>query len=57
MTTTTRLDILPDIPSVGEFVPGYEGIGWKGIGAPQDAARDRRQAQRGDQRRPLQSDL
>jgi tripartite-type tricarboxylate transporter receptor subunit TctC len=25
---------LPDIPSVGEFVPGYEASGWSGIGSP-----------------------
>jgi tripartite-type tricarboxylate transporter receptor subunit TctC len=27
---------LPDIPTVGEFVPGYEAIGWQGIGAPRN---------------------
>jgi tripartite-type tricarboxylate transporter receptor subunit TctC len=25
---------LPDIPTVGEFVPGYEASGWFGVGAP-----------------------
>ena len=34
VTTATRLDALPDIPTVGEFVPGYEASGWFGIGAP-----------------------
>src|SRR5262249_55332615 len=34
VTTTTRSDALPDIPTVGEFVPGYEAITWFGIGAP-----------------------
>src|SRR5215468_12526624 len=34
VTTVTRSDALPDIPTVGEFLPGYEASGWFGIGAP-----------------------
>ena len=34
VTTTKRLEALPDIPTVGEFVPGYEASGGGGIGAP-----------------------
>jgi tripartite-type tricarboxylate transporter receptor subunit TctC len=34
VTTATRIDVLPDIPPVCDFVPGYEGSGWSGIGAP-----------------------
>ena len=34
MTTAARLEVLPDIPTVGEFLPGYEASGWNGIGAP-----------------------
>jgi tripartite-type tricarboxylate transporter receptor subunit TctC len=34
VTTATRLDVLPDIPTVGEFVPGYEATDFFGIGAP-----------------------
>ena len=34
VTTATRLQILPDVPTVGEFVPGYEVDGRLGIGAP-----------------------
>jgi tripartite-type tricarboxylate transporter receptor subunit TctC len=34
VTGTTRSDALPDIPTVGEFVPGYEAGYWAGIGAP-----------------------
>jgi tripartite-type tricarboxylate transporter receptor subunit TctC len=34
VTTATRSDALPDIPTVGEFVPGYEASTWFGIGAP-----------------------
>ena len=36
MTTATRSPALPDIPTVGEFVPGYEVSGWQGIGAPKN---------------------
>jgi tripartite-type tricarboxylate transporter receptor subunit TctC len=35
-TTATRLEVLPDVPTVGEFVPGYEASGWQGIGAPKN---------------------
>jgi tripartite-type tricarboxylate transporter receptor subunit TctC len=34
VTTTTRSGLLPDIPTVSEFVPGYEVSQWYGIGAP-----------------------
>jgi tripartite-type tricarboxylate transporter receptor subunit TctC len=34
VTTATRSDALPEIPTVGEFVPGYEATQWFGIGAP-----------------------
>ncbi len=36
VTTKTRLDALADLPTVAEFVPGYEALGWYGIGAPKD---------------------
>ena len=36
VTTATRSEALPDIPTVGEFVPGYEASAWSGIGAPKD---------------------
>jgi tripartite-type tricarboxylate transporter receptor subunit TctC len=36
VTTASRLELLPDIPTVGEFVPGYEAIAWQGIGAPKN---------------------
>ena len=34
VTTATRSDALPDVPAIGEFVPGYESAGWYGITAP-----------------------
>jgi tripartite-type tricarboxylate transporter receptor subunit TctC len=36
VTTATRSDALPHIPTVGEFVPGYEASVWFGIGAPKN---------------------
>ncbi len=34
VTTAKRIVVLPDVPTIGEFVPGYEASGWQGIGAP-----------------------
>jgi tripartite-type tricarboxylate transporter receptor subunit TctC len=34
VTTATRSEAVPDIPTVGEFVPGYEASAWYGVGAP-----------------------
>ena len=34
VTTVSRAEALQDIPTVGEFVPGYEASAWFGIGAP-----------------------
>jgi tripartite-type tricarboxylate transporter receptor subunit TctC len=36
VTTAARLDVLPDLPPVGDFVPGYEASGFAGIGAPRN---------------------
>ena len=36
MTIERRLDALPDIPAVAEFVPGYEASAWFGVGAPRN---------------------
>ena len=36
VTAATRSEVLPDIPTIGEFVPGYEATGWQGIGAPRN---------------------
>jgi tripartite-type tricarboxylate transporter receptor subunit TctC len=34
VTTATRSDLLPDVPALNEFVPGYEASAWYGVGAP-----------------------
>ena len=36
VTTARRSDELPDVPAVGETIPGYEASVWQGIGAPRD---------------------
>jgi tripartite-type tricarboxylate transporter receptor subunit TctC len=36
VTTLTRSPVLPDVPTVAEFVPGYEASFWTGIGAPRN---------------------
>ena len=40
VTTQGRLAALPDLPTVNQFVPGYEAIGWYGIGAPKKTPGD-----------------
>jgi tripartite-type tricarboxylate transporter receptor subunit TctC len=34
VTTAKRLDVLPDVPTVGDFLPGYEATAWIGFGVP-----------------------
>ena len=34
VTTVARSDALPDVPAIGEFVPGYEAVGWYGLCTP-----------------------
>jgi tripartite-type tricarboxylate transporter receptor subunit TctC len=36
VTTGTRSDVLPDVPTVGEFLPGYEASNWYGVGIPKN---------------------
>jgi tripartite-type tricarboxylate transporter receptor subunit TctC len=40
VTTATRSELLPDVPTVGEFVPGYEASAWYGLGAPKATPAD-----------------
>jgi|SRR5665213_954528 len=40
LTTTTRLQALPDVPTLAEFLPGYEASSWIGIGAPKGTTTD-----------------
>jgi tripartite-type tricarboxylate transporter receptor subunit TctC len=36
VTTATRSEVLPSIPTIGDFLPGYEASTWAGIGAPKN---------------------
>jgi tripartite-type tricarboxylate transporter receptor subunit TctC len=36
VTTASRAEVLPELPTVGDFVPGYEASQWYGIGAPKN---------------------
>jgi len=36
VTTAARLDVFPDLPTVGDFLPGYEASGFAGIGVPKN---------------------
>ena len=40
VTTQSRVNVLPDIPTVGESVTGYQASGWQGIGAPRNTPAD-----------------
>jgi tripartite-type tricarboxylate transporter receptor subunit TctC len=40
VTSATRTEALPDVPTVGEFVPGYEAGAWMGVGAPRNTPAD-----------------
>jgi tripartite-type tricarboxylate transporter receptor subunit TctC len=40
VTTATRSDVLPEVPTVAEFVPGYESSAWYGVGAPKNTPRE-----------------
>jgi tripartite-type tricarboxylate transporter receptor subunit TctC len=40
VTTATRSDQLPDVPPIGDFVPGYDASQWYGIGAPKGTPAD-----------------
>ena len=40
VTSTTRSDVLPDLPTVADFLPGYEASAWYGLGAPKGTPAD-----------------
>jgi tripartite-type tricarboxylate transporter receptor subunit TctC len=40
VTTAARTDALPDVPTIAEFVPGYDSSGFYGIGAPKNTPAD-----------------
>jgi len=40
VTSAKRQAVLPDVPTVGESVPGYEGNAWFGIGAPKNTPKE-----------------
>ena len=38
VTTSTRWEALPDLPTISEFLPGYETSTWFGVGAPRNTS-------------------
>ena len=40
VTSPKRLDALPEVPSVSEFVPGFEFFSWFGVGAPRNTPKE-----------------
>src|SRR5215203_856085 len=40
VTSTTRSEVLPDLPTVADFLPGYEASAWYGLAAPKGTPRD-----------------
>ena len=40
VTTAKRQEVLPEVPAMNEFLPGYEASGWYGVAAPRDTPRE-----------------
>ena len=55
VTTATRSEVLPDVPTVGDFVPGFEASAWYGMGAPKNTPARSSTSSTGDQRGPRRS--
>jgi tripartite-type tricarboxylate transporter receptor subunit TctC len=47
VTTPERLDMLPGVPAMAEFLPGYEAFGWIGFGAPRKTPTPNQRSNRG----------
>jgi tripartite-type tricarboxylate transporter receptor subunit TctC len=45
VTSATRLEVLLNVPTVAEFMPGYEASTWSGIGAPKSTSSTMRSTQ------------
>ena len=57
VSTAARAEQLPNVPALGEFLPGFEASAWVGVGgAEEHARRGDRAAQPGDQRGPCRSE-
>ena len=53
VTSTERSHVLPELPTVAQYVPGYEASAWYGLGAPKNTPRrDHRDAEQGGERDP-----
>ena len=66
VTTATRQEVLPDVPAMAEFLPGYEASGWYGVVAPKGTPpeivdmlnrADQRRARRSGDARPASAAL
>ena len=56
VTSTTRSEVLPDLPTVADFLPGYEASAWYGISAPKNTPPEIiDELNQGDQRDPCRS--
>jgi len=40
VTASTRSEVVPEVPTLAEFVPGYEATAWLGMGAPRNTPRE-----------------
>jgi Uncharacterized protein conserved in bacteria len=57
VTTAAARDVLPNVPSIAEFVPGYEAGGWYGIGVPKNVPAEVVDKLNRDQCQPRRSEI